>query len=172
MAKTIKEINEKIKRGEVVVVTAEEVIGLVEKNGLAETAKKVDVVTTGTFGPMCSSGAYFNIGHSKPRIKIGGGTCTINDVPAYTGFAAVDIYMGATAIPDDDPRNKVYPGEFKYGGGSCDWIHKKRCRGRHAYASWAFRKAIVHRGNSISHLFSVHCDICDHVERAWIQRSA
>jgi uncharacterized protein (DUF39 family) len=65
---------------------------------------------------MCSSGAYFNIGHSKPRIKIGGGTCKFNDVPAYTGFAAVDVYLGATALPDDDPRNKIYPGEFRYGG--------------------------------------------------------
>jgi len=37
-------------------------------------------------------------------------------VPCYAGFAAVDIYLGATAIPDDDPRNKVFPGEFKYGG--------------------------------------------------------
>lgn len=116
MAKTIKEINEKIKSGEVVVVTAEEVIGLVEKNGLAATAKKVDVVTTGTFGPMCSSGAYLNVGHTKPKIKIGGGRVTLNDVPAYSGFAAVDIYIGATAMADDDPRNKIYPGEFKYGG--------------------------------------------------------
>ncbi len=116
MAKTIKEINEKIKKGEVVVVTAEEVIDLVEKKGLKETARHVDVVTTGTFGPMCSSGAYLNIGHSKPKIKLGGGRVTLNDVPAYTGFAAVDIYIGATAMPDDDPRNKVYPGEFKYGG--------------------------------------------------------
>ncbi|MDP3791703.1 MAG: homocysteine biosynthesis protein [Candidatus Omnitrophota bacterium] len=116
MAKTIKEINEKIKSGAVVVVTAEEVIDLVEKNGLAETAKKVDVVTTGTFGPMCSSGAYLNIGHSKPKIKLGGGKVTLNNVPAYAGFAAVDIYVGATAMPDDDPRNKVFPGEFKYGG--------------------------------------------------------
>ena len=41
----------------------------------------------------------------------------MNDVPAYAGFAAVDLYVGATAIPDDDPRNKVFPGEFKYGGG-------------------------------------------------------
>ncbi|MCX5700579.1 MAG: homocysteine biosynthesis protein [Candidatus Omnitrophica bacterium] len=114
--RTIKEINEKIRKGQVVVVTAEEVIDLVEKKGVKKVAQEVDVVTTGTFGPMCSSGAYFNIGHTKPRIKIGGGTCTLNDVPAYTGFAAVDIYMGATAIPDDDPRNKVYPGEFKYGG--------------------------------------------------------
>ena len=115
--KTIKEINEKIKKGQVVVVTAEGVIDLVHKNGLKKTAEEVDVVTTGTFGPMCSSGAYFNIGHSSPRIKIGGGTCKLNDVPCYTGLAAVDVYLGATAIPDDDPRNKVYPGEFKYGGG-------------------------------------------------------
>ena len=114
--KTIKEINDKIKKGEVVVVTAEEVIDLVQKKGIKKVAQEVDVVTCGTFGPMCSSGAYFNIGHSKPRIKIGGGTCKLNDVPCYTGFAAVDIYLGATALPDDDPRNKVYPGEFKYGG--------------------------------------------------------
>ena len=74
------------------------------------------MVTTGTFGPMCSSGAYLNVGHSKPKIKLGGGHVTLNDVPAYTGFAAVDVYIGATAMPEDDPRNKVYPGEFKYGG--------------------------------------------------------
>ncbi|MBM3249678.1 MAG: hypothetical protein FJZ09_02395 [Candidatus Omnitrophica bacterium] len=115
--RTIKEINAKIKKGDVVVVTAEEVIDLVAKKGVKKAAQEVDVVTTGTFGPMCSSGAYFNIGHSKPRIKLGGGTCTLNGVPVYTGFAAVDIYLGATALADDDPRNKIYPGEFKYGGG-------------------------------------------------------
>ena len=117
MAKTIREINDRIKNGEVVVVSAEEVIDLVAKKGLKETAKHVDVVTTGTFGPMCSSGAYLNVGHSKPKIKLGGGHATLNSVPAYAGFAAVDIYIGATAIPDDDPRNKVFPVEFKYGGG-------------------------------------------------------
>ena len=117
MAKTIKEINEKIKQGEAVVVTAEEIIDIVEKQGVKKAAQKVDVVTTGTFGPMCSSGAYFNIGHAKPKIKLGGGRAYLNDVPVYTGFAAVDVYIGATALPDDDPRNKVFPGEFKYGGG-------------------------------------------------------
>ncbi len=118
MSKTIKEINEKIKNGEAVVVTAEEIIDIVDKKGVAQAAEEVDVVTTGTFGPMCSSGAYFNTGHTKPRMKFGGGDyCTLNDVPTYAGFAAVDIYLGATALPDSDPRNKVYPGEFKYGGG-------------------------------------------------------
>jgi uncharacterized protein (DUF39 family) len=117
MAKTIKEINEQIKRGSVVVVTAEEIIDLVEKKGEKKVAQEVDVVTTGTFGPMCSSGAYLNLGHSKPRIKLGAGRAYLNDVPAYTGWAAVDIYIGATALPDDDPRNQVFPGAFHYGGG-------------------------------------------------------
>lgn len=114
--KTIKEINEKIKNGKAVVVTAEEIIDIVEKDGPKKAAGKVDVVTTGTFGPMCSSGAYFNIGHSKPKIKLGGGKTTLNGVIAYAGFAAVDIYIGATALAEDDPRNKVFPGKFEYGG--------------------------------------------------------
>ena len=117
MAKTIKEINEKIREGKAVVVTAEEIIDLVKEKGVKQAAQEVDVVTTGTFGPMCSSSAYFNIGHSKPRIKLGGGRVYLNDVPAYTGLAAVDILIGANALPDDDPRNRVHPGEFNYGGG-------------------------------------------------------
>lgn len=117
MAKTIAEINEKIKKGQAVVVTAEEVIGVVAKKGLAKAAKEIDVVTTGTFGPMCSSGAFLNLGHSKPRTKLGGGKAYLNDVPVYGGLAAVDVFIGATAVPDDDPRNKSYPGEFSYGGG-------------------------------------------------------
>jgi len=117
MAKTIEEINEKIKKGKAVVVTAEEIIGIAKERGIKKAAEEVDVVTTGTFGPMCSSGAYFNTGHTKPRLKFGGGRVTLNDVPAYAGLAAVDLFIGATALPDDDPRNKVHPGEFNYGGG-------------------------------------------------------
>ena len=115
--KTIAEINEKIKKGQAVVVTAEEIIDIVKEKGIARAAREVDVVTTGTFGPMCSSGAYINVGHTKPRIKIGGGRAYLNDVPVYTGFAAVDIYIGCTALPDDDPRNRIHPGDFNYGGG-------------------------------------------------------
>ena len=117
MGKTIAEINEKIKKGQAVVVNAEEIIDLVAKKGMEKAAREVDVVTTGTFGPMCSSSAYFNLGHTKPRMKLGGGRVYLNDVPAYTGVAAVDIILGATAMPDDDPRNRVYPGSFNYGGG-------------------------------------------------------
>jgi uncharacterized protein (DUF39 family) len=117
MAKTIQEINEKIKRGKAVVCTAEEIISVVKSKGAKTAAAEVDIVTTGTFAPMCSSGAYFNIGHSNPRTKLGGGSVTLNDIPVYAGFAAVDFFLGATAIPDDDPRNKIHPGKFPYGGG-------------------------------------------------------
>jgi len=117
LAKTIAEINEKIKKGQAVVVTAEEIIEIARKKGISQTARDVDVVTTGTFGPMCSSGVFLNLGHSKPRIKLGGGRVYLNDVPAYTGLAAVDIFLGANALPEDDPKNRIYPGEFRYGGG-------------------------------------------------------
>ena len=117
MLKTIAEINEKIRKGQAVVVTAEEIIQVVEEKGIEKAAREIDVVTTGTFGPMCSSGAYLNTGHAKPRIKFGGGGIYLNDVPVYAGLAAVDIFIGVTALPDFDPRNRVHPGEFNYGGG-------------------------------------------------------
>ena len=117
MSKTIAEINEKIKKGKAVVVTAEEVIDIAKEKGSKQAAEEIDVVTTGTFSPMCSSGVFLNIGHSQPRIKLGGGKVYLNDVPVYTGLAAVDVFLGATALPDNDPRNKFYPGEFNYGGG-------------------------------------------------------
>lgn len=117
MLRSLEEINEKIRQGQAVVATAEEVVDLVRDEGVETAAKHVDVVTTGTFSPMCSSGAFLNIGHSNPKIKLGGGKAYLNDVPAYTGLAAVDLFIGANALPDDEPRNKIYPGEFRYGGG-------------------------------------------------------
>ena len=113
--KTYQEINEKIKSGEVVVVTAEEIIDIVRDEGPVEAARRVDVVTTGTFAPMCSSGAFINFGHSVPTIKAS--KVWLNNVSAYAGMAAVDCYIGATEPCEDDPLNKVYPGEFNYGGG-------------------------------------------------------
>ncbi|SMC83563.1 Uncharacterized conserved protein, DUF39 family [Desulfocicer vacuolatum DSM 3385] len=112
--KTYAEINEKIKSGKAVVVTAEEIIGIVKENGPVEAAAQVDVVTTGTFAPMCSSGAFLNIGQSTPSVRT---TKTwFNDVPAYSGVAAVDSFLGATEVSINDPLNKIHPGEFNYGG--------------------------------------------------------
>jgi len=116
MARTIEEINEKIRSGSAVVVTAEEIIDIARKKGLKRATQEVDVVTTGTFSPMCSSGAFFNIKQPKEKMKLGGGWATLNGVPVYAGLAAADIYIGATAIPDGDPRNNNGPGKFRYGG--------------------------------------------------------
>ena len=65
--KTYEEINERIERKKAVVMTAEEIIGCVERKGVESAAREVDVVTTATFGPMCSSGCFLNFGHAKPR---------------------------------------------------------------------------------------------------------
>jgi uncharacterized protein (DUF39 family) len=96
--KTYAEINAKIKSGKAVVVTAEEIIDRVAADGYAKTAATVDVVTTATFGPMCSTGAFLNFGHADPPIRMG--KVWLNDVPAYAGLAAVDAYIGATELSE------------------------------------------------------------------------
>jgi uncharacterized protein (DUF39 family)/CBS domain-containing protein len=80
---------------------------LVDSSGVEVAFREVDVVTTGTFGAMCSSGAIINVGHSDPPIKIE--KAWINDVPICHPGAAVDLYIGATAMSERQP--------FEYGGG-------------------------------------------------------
>jgi len=146
--KTYQDINDRIRSGEVVVVTAEEMIDIVKDNGVEVAAREVDVVTTGTFAPMCSSGAFINFGHSSPGIKAS--NVRINNVPAYAGVAAVDCYIGVTEPCLDDPLNKVYPGEFLYGGGHVieDLVAGKTCYleadayGTHCYPSRKVEKEI------------------------------
>jgi uncharacterized protein (DUF39 family)/NAD-dependent dihydropyrimidine dehydrogenase PreA subunit len=94
MAKTIAEINEKIARKTVRVVTADQMPAIVAEWGPERAAEAVDVVTTGTFGAMCSSGVWLNFGHSEPPIKMA--RVWLNDVEAYAGVAAVDAYLGVT----------------------------------------------------------------------------
>lgn len=106
VSRSYEEINAKIMEGRAVVMTAEEIISFVREKGIKEAAKAVDVVTTGTFGAMCSSGAFLNFGHSDPPIKMT--RVRLNDVPAYAGLAAVDAYIGATELSETEG--------MKYGG--------------------------------------------------------
>ena len=96
--RTYKEINTKIRNGKAVIVTAEEIIPIVEEKGVEKATKEIDVVTTGTFGPMCSSGVIINFGHSDPPIRMQ--KVWLNDVEAYAGLAAVDVYLGATQLSE------------------------------------------------------------------------
>ncbi|MGH1396176.1 MAG: homocysteine biosynthesis protein [Trichormus sp.] len=96
--RTIAEINEKINRQKAVVLTAEELKARVAEVGVKKVTQEVDIVTTGTFEPMESSGAIINLGHTDPPIKIR--RCWVDGVPAYTGFGAVDLYLGASCVVD------------------------------------------------------------------------
>ncbi|NHI92970.1 MAG: CBS domain-containing protein [Candidatus Lokiarchaeota archaeon] len=100
------DINKKIKNGDIVVVTADKMSEIVENDGIEVAARDIDVVTTGTFGAMCSSGAFLNFGHSDPPIKME--HVWLNDVHAYHGNAAVDCYIGVTRRSETDNN---------YGGG-------------------------------------------------------
>jgi len=95
MAKSLEEINDRIVRGDAVVLTAGEMTLLVRERGAGAAARAVDVVTTATFGAMCSSGVLLNTGHTSPRINFR--EAFLNGVPAYAGIAAVDLFLGATA---------------------------------------------------------------------------
>ncbi len=104
-SKSYEEINRKLKSGEAVILTAEEVSKMAKEASPEEILEKVDVVTTATFGAMCSSGAIINFGHANPPIRME--KIRLNGVPCYEGLAAVDSYIGATAC---DPENPTYGG--------------------------------------------------------------
>ncbi len=115
--RSIQEINDRISKGEAIVMTAEEIIDFVSEHGIEKAFEKVDVVTTATFGPMCSSGAFLNFGHSDPPIRME--KIQLNNVPASGGLAAVDTYIGAA---EEDPES-----HGAYGGAHviCDLIAGK-----------------------------------------------
>lgn len=96
--RTIAEINDKILHQRAVVWTVDELKTRVAEVGVTQVAKEVDVITTGTFEPMESSGAIINLGHTDPPMKIR--SCWLDGIPAYAGFGAVDLYLGATQVVD------------------------------------------------------------------------
>ncbi|RMF21958.1 MAG: hypothetical protein D6756_11450 [Cyanobacteria bacterium J083] len=109
--RTIAEINHKIACGEVVAWTVSELKEKLTKISIKEAYKQVDVICTGTFEPMESSGAMLNLGHTDPPIKIR--QCWLDGIPAYAGFGAVDLYLGATAMADFGNPNESEEGEIR-----------------------------------------------------------
>jgi len=89
----------------------------VKEKGIEKATAEIDVVTTATFGPMCSSGAFMNFGHTDIPIRMS--KIFLNDVEAYGGLAAVDTYIGATAESETEG--------YSYGGAHviCDLIAGK-----------------------------------------------
>lgn len=106
---SIAEINDKIQQKKAVVWTVEELKARVAEIGVTRAAKKVDVVVAGTFEPMESSGATINLGQTDPPIKIR--RCWLDNVPAYTGFGAVDLYLGAAQMVEAPESEEAYSRE-------------------------------------------------------------
>jgi Uncharacterized conserved protein len=102
--RSIDEINDKISQGKATVWTIEELKTRVQETSITQAAKEVDVITTGTFEPMESSGAIINLGHTDPPIKIR--QCWLDGVLAYSGFGAVDLYLGATQVAEDGEESR------------------------------------------------------------------
>jgi len=112
--RSIDSINDKIRQGKVVAQTATKFKAFVHEQGIARAAKAVDVVVTGTFEPMESSGAILNLGHTDPPIKLL--ECYLNGVAAYAGFGVVDVYLGpaSLALPGgvENPWKQKKPGNM------------------------------------------------------------
>lgn len=116
--RTIAEINDKIRRRCAVVWTVEELKARVAEIGITQADKQVDVITTGTFEPMESSGAIINLGQTDPPIKIR--QCWLDGVLAYPGFGAVDIYLGATVIADYTGAGEIAEAEKRPSGATIE----------------------------------------------------
>ena len=111
--RTIEEINQKITEKKATVWTAEELKATVQEKGVVQTFKTVDVVCTGTFEPMESSGAFINLGQTDPPIKIR--QCWLDGIPLYAGLGAVDLYLGATAMMDYSVTSDGTDAEWRQG---------------------------------------------------------
>ncbi len=114
--RTLAEINDKIQSKTATVWTVAELKAQVAELGVTQAAKQVDVITTGTFEPMESSGAILNLGHTDPPIKMR--QCWLDGVLAYSGFGAVDLYLGATQPIDySGLGDTTEPDEIRERGG-------------------------------------------------------
>ena len=113
--RTLEEINEKILKQKATVWTVEELKTRLGDITVAEAFAQVDVLCSGTFEPMESSGAMINLGHTDPPIKMR--QCWLDGVPTYAGFGAVDLYIGATAMTETVNTNDSSEVQKKQRGG-------------------------------------------------------
>lgn len=111
MVKTIDDINEKIRKGEAVVYTAQELKDML-RGGERPTPQSVDVVTTGTCGIMSGTSAVFTIPVAQKGSFKKARSLWLNGVPAYPGpcpnesLGVVDVIFYGTSYANN-----------KYGGG-------------------------------------------------------
>jgi uncharacterized protein (DUF39 family) len=109
------EINERIRQGEAVVVTAEEIIDRVAEQGVQQAAKRGGC---GDHWDLCPHVLLRGLLKFRPHLpQDQGPSSLVEQRPPLAGLGAADIYIGATEPAEDDPLNKVYSGGFEYEGG-------------------------------------------------------
>ncbi len=116
MKRTITEINDRIKKGEAVVLTAREVANSLAA-GNDDELRKVDVVTTGTMGLMSGTYAVLSFPIEKAGLHRRFTHGTINGVPVSIGPAPneslgiIDAFVFGTQESEGDPN---YGGSFLF----------------------------------------------------------
>jgi putative methanogenesis marker 16 metalloprotein len=111
--RSIEEINEKIKGGNVTVLTAEEVSRLVREDN-PPVAEDVDVVTTGTCGIMSGTAAVLHVPVAKPGIFKKAKKIFLNGVPGFPG-PCPNEWLGSVDMIIYGTSHSIY--DNKYGGG-------------------------------------------------------
>jgi len=113
MIRSVEEINQKIRKGDATVLTAEEVSKLVHE-GNAPKAEDVDIVTTGTCGIMSGTAAILHVPVTDPGTFKKAKSILLNGVPGFPGpcpnewLGSVDMIIYGTA-------KSIY--DANYGGG-------------------------------------------------------
>lgn len=111
--RSISQINEKIRKNEAVVLTAEE-ISLLINEGEEPKFQDVDVITTGTCGLMSGTVAVFNLSLAEPGAFQKAHKIFLNGIPGFPGpcpnewLGKVDLMVYGTSHSLNDPE---------YGGG-------------------------------------------------------
>ena len=114
MGKTVKEINDKINKGEAVVLTATEFCQRI-RDGEKITINDVDVVTTATRAVMSGIAVIFSIKISERGEFRKAKEIYLNGVPGYVGpcpnerLGIVDCFVYGSSVSKNNPR--------EYGGG-------------------------------------------------------
>ncbi len=114
MKRTIEDINERIAKGEALVLTAREVEDLLTA-GREDEVREVDVVTTGTMGIMSGTYAVLSFQMAPPGYYRKFMAARINGVPASVGpcpnesLGVIDVMVFGTSESEERPD---------YGGGN------------------------------------------------------
>jgi len=115
----------KDKERETVVLTAEEIIDYASEKGVKRRLRKWMWSRRGPSAP-CVLPGYFNVGHTKPGSNWRGKELSQRCAGLYRACSR-RFFPGATAMPEDDPRNKIFREVCLWGSLFIEEMVAERC---------------------------------------------